>query len=95
MTPGVSRVVCAAVKMPNGVLILGIRHWDGFMAQYVREHGGRQAFNFFGRDEEQGFVDQFGNFLSREDAWKVAEQAGQIIRRVGGDGGCLYSENLY
>lgn len=95
MTPVVSRIVCAAVRMPNGVLILGVRHWDGFMAQYVRSFGGRQAFSAYGRDEEQGFVDQFGNFLNREDAWKVAEQAGQIIRRVGGDEGCLYSENLY
>ena len=44
---------------------------------------------------EQGFVDQFGVFLTREEAWDVASKAGQIVRRVGGDGGCLYSENLY
>lgn len=47
---------------------------------------------------EAGFVDNFGNFLTRTEAWKVAEAAGQILYRVGGDtanGGTLYSENLY
>lgn len=47
---------------------------------------------------EQGFIDQHGAFMSRREAWEVAEAAGQIIRRVGGDeadGGTLYSENLY
>lgn len=44
---------------------------------------------------EQGFIDQRGNFLGRQEAWQVAQAAGQIIRRVGGDteaGGTLYSE---
>ena len=50
--------------------------------------------------EEQGFVDQFGNFYSREEAWIIAVTNGQIIRRVGGDmsldgEGKLFSENLY
>lgn len=49
-------------------------------------------------EHDQGFIDQFGAFMSRTEAWKVAEAAGQIIRRVDGDavdGGTLYSENLY
>jgi hypothetical protein len=44
---------------------------------------------------EQGFIDQHGVFMTREEAWIVAEAACQIIRRVGGDGARLYSENLY
>jgi hypothetical protein len=47
---------------------------------------------------EQGFVDNKGNFLSRKEAFVVAKNAGQLIRRCGGDdaqGGILYSENLY
>ena len=43
----------------------------------------------------QGFIDQFGQFLTREEAWPIAERNTQIIRRVGGDGIKLYSENLY
>ena len=47
---------------------------------------------------EQGFIDRFSKFHNREEAWKIAEPAGQIRRRVGGDtinGGTLFSENLY
>jgi len=44
---------------------------------------------------EQGFVDQHGEFMTREEAHKVAIEAGQIIRRCGGDEERLFSENLY
>lgn len=46
----------------------------------------------------QGFIDQWGVFMDRQEVWKVAEAAGQILHRCGGDtsnGGTLYSENLY
>jgi len=43
---------------------------------------------------EEGFVDMDGNFLTREEAWDVADAAGQI-RRVTGSKGTLYSEDLY
>jgi hypothetical protein len=43
---------------------------------------------------EQGFIDQFGRFMSREDAWIAAEKGDQIIRDVA-PAGTLYSENLY
>jgi hypothetical protein len=49
-------------------------------------------------DWEQGFIDNKGNFLSRKEAYIVAKNAGQVIRRCGGDdtdGGILHSENLY
>jgi hypothetical protein len=44
---------------------------------------------------QQGFVDKSGTFKTREEAWSIAEAANQIIRRVGGDNGKLFSENLY
>ena len=85
------RIVCAANRNPDTHdIILGIRHFDHLM----RQAGGNQT-RFF---TEQGFVDQHGIFLDRIEAWKVAESAGQIVYRVGGDtadGGTLYSENLY
>ncbi|MGL5156029.1 MAG: hypothetical protein ACRC9G_09135 [Aeromonas veronii] len=83
------RVVCAANRMPDGTLILGARHWDPLMCEHARLLGVK------GGDEVQGFIDQNRQFLTREEAWVVAREAGQIIRRVGGDEGCLYSENLY
>ena len=47
------------------------------------------------RPWEQGFIDQRGEFMTREEAHKVATESGQIIRRCGGDDGRLFSENLY
>jgi hypothetical protein len=49
-------------------------------------------------EEDQGFIDQFGKYYTRTEAWKIAEAMGQIRYRCGGDtanGGTLYSENLY
>ena len=80
------RIVCAANKdSSTRKIVLGIRHCDRFMHDTDVDN----------RFAEQGFVDQFGTFLTREEAWKVAVAANQIIRRVGGDEGRLYSENLY
>lgn len=93
------RVVCAANRCPNSHhMILGARHWDKAMQ---RHYG---LFSFAGYTDsdvdfsEQGFIDQYGEFLNRQEAWKVAEAAGQIIRRGEwneSQGGTLYSENLY
>jgi hypothetical protein len=57
---------------------------------------------------ECGFVDQHNEFMTREEAWKVADIAGQIRRPHGfernyashrqsgiNDSGMLFSENLY
>ncbi len=93
------RIVCAANRDKSGAVILGARHWDQTM--HAAFAIWREAKNHVTRDMrfiEQGFIDQYGAFLNRQEAWKVAEAAGQIIRRVGGDdtdGGTLYSENLY
>jgi hypothetical protein len=54
-------------------------------------------------DEDQGFVDQRGVYMTREEAFGVAWQAGQIFdlaacgRTVtdGGEACKLYSEGLY
>lgn len=95
------RIVCAANRDPGiNLLLLGPRHWDATMRSQYQIIDGlydleERVTPMF---EEQGFIDQHGIFLSRQEAWKVAEAAGQIIQRVGGDesdGGTLYSENLY
>ena len=88
------RIVCAANRhVESGRIVLGLRHYDSFMhaqiADITPEWKGKV---------EQGFVDQFGKFLTRKEAWVVASTQNQIVRRVGGDtkdGGTLWSENLY
>lgn len=82
------RIVCAACKFPSGRVVISIRHSDSFMHDTL-------SGSPIESQAVQGFVDQFGNFHTREAAWKIAKANSQIIRRVGGDGKRLYSENLY
>lgn len=79
------RIVCAANRhRVTGHIICGARHWDKVMRSQTQEYKGW----------EQGFIDQFGDFLNRQDAWRIAEDQGQIRRTVSTPG-TLYSENLY
>jgi hypothetical protein len=83
------RIVCAALRSKDGwgVVAVGPRHFDQTMRRQLAEGAGRNT--------EQGFIDQHGVFYTREQAWLIAQGNGQIIRRVGGDEGRLFSENLY
>lgn len=88
------RIVCAANKLKNGKLVLGARHGDALMRSVV------PGAAFFTLTAEQGFVDQFGKFYSRKDAWNIAVKEHQIIRFCGNQSDFsknqeLYSENLY
>ena len=85
------RIVCAANKFPDGTMILGVRHWDPVMREQARRIGYSEKSNGIC---QQGFLDNRQSFVTREEAWVVAMEAGQIIRRVGGDDDCLYSENI-
>lgn len=85
------RVVCAANRHRGNKLLIicGARHWDKLM---------RAQANAMGHDFkawDQGFVDQFGDWMTREEAWIVAVDQNQVRRRCGGDGERLFSENLY
>ena len=93
------RVVCAAVRSRDGQVLLGIRHYSEDMHTQIAMRMDGSQFKHR-RDEDQGFVDQHGVFMDRIEAYKVAENAGQIYRpgRVGQtpDGEFrLYSEALY
>lgn len=95
------RIVCAANRItyrtPQGndglVTIPSVRHFSqdmhGVLA-VVQTEISDAAYS-----GEQGFLDNKGNFLTREEAWVVALAADQVLYRVGGDEGCLYTENLY
>lgn len=92
------RVVCAAIRAADGDVLLGIRHYSRDMHRQMdaRMDGGK----FDNRhDPDQGFVDQYGVYMTREEAYQVAGLANQIIRPEacgeGLDGPKLYSEGLY
>lgn len=83
------RVVCAANRhKTKGIIICGARHWDKLMRGQVNAMGEKPI------GWDQGFVDQFGDWMDREEAWKVATDQNQITREVSSPG-TLYSENLY
>ena len=83
-------VVCAANRIGD-IILCGARHWDGVM------HKQADAMNLDDTKKvEQGFIDQFGDFLTRKDALALVKQNGQPFnqeRNVATDE--LYSEGLY
>ena len=85
------RIVCAAIRNKAGDIICSARHYDMGMHKRIADSNS----DWTKGQIEQGFIDQFCQFLTREEAWVIALAAGQIIKRVGSDRDCLYSENLY
>lgn len=84
------RVVCAACRDADGLIVAGARHFDGVMHAQIAAMRKRQSF----RGAEQGFIDQFGLFLTREEAFEVAERQGQLLNPPTIPG-TLFSEDLY
>jgi hypothetical protein len=82
-------VVCAAVKLQSGLIVCSARHFDEVMRAQIRAAGENHT------GAEQGFIDQYGTFMSREAALEAARENGQRVRRCGGDNKQLFSENLY
>ena len=93
----VELIACAAIKhKPSGMVICAPRH--GGLMHKTLEILKRLGFVTLGVDDEfeQGFVtNQFDKFVTREEAFIIAQKAGQIRYRCGGDDGYLFSENLY
>lgn len=96
------RIVSAAMLMDDDTIIVGIRHYSPEMRVTLSRIYGK-GIKLFGmwlrkpyhlRVVDEGFVDQFGKFYNRKDAWKIAEQNQQIRKKVSSHG-TLYSENLY
>ena len=88
--------------MRDGHIVTGVRHYSPDMRKTLRllypRHWLFRWFNarpkYYLQVKEQGFVDQYGEFLTREQAWYVAERQ-QQIRKQTGTYGTLYSEDLY
>jgi hypothetical protein len=66
------------------------RHGDVMAA--ARKHGLGVEL-----EREQGFSTSRGRFVDREEAWRIAEAAGQLLPRAPTDylGGTLYSEDVW
>lgn len=90
------RIVCAANKTKDGLIIAGARHWDDIMREVaLRVYPGDRSV--FGTDTEQGFIDQWDRFYTREEAMKAIQVSGQPIDVEGNMHYTtqLFSEGLY
>jgi hypothetical protein len=83
------RVIVFAAIRRDGLTVCGARHFDSVMRSQL------VALNLTPHGWEQGFIDQGGIFLTREEAYEIAKASNQIRYRCGGDDARLFSENLY
>lgn len=97
-------IVCAANRFKleedsgfdlDYVVLVGPRHWDETMHHQYDNLDITLEENIDRSTEEQGFIDQFGKFYNRKEAYLIAENQGQIKHKVGGPRGTLFSEHLY
>lgn len=90
----VRRVVCAAIRNDDGKLIWGARHYSEGMVDQIRVR--LDGATFYRRQgTDQGFVDQFGVYMTRKEAYIVAKAANQIIYPAACTETELFSEGLY
>ena len=86
------RIVSAANRSPDGLVVMCVRHGCDLFFGVVDEMFDEDKSYL---DWEQGFVTNKYRFVSREEAWIIAEKQGQIIRDHDLCVGTLYSEHLY
>lgn len=92
---GTVRKVAQAACNFNGYIVTGTRHFCPLMNLQIDSVGREELYKFAGGREhvEQGFTDQWGVFLNRQDAYRVALAAGQIDLERHPDGERLFSES--
>lgn len=81
-------IVIAAIKR-DGIVFTGLRH--GHIIRDMVECGFLTDINKPVLDQEQGFVDDLGNYIPRPQATAIAVEAGQVKEGHG----TLYSEDLW
>ena len=77
-----SYILAAACKYVHPLdgtitIIVGTRHYDSIMCSQI-DAIDTYVWEAISENEIQGFIDSDGNFLTREEAWIVAENNNQI-----------------
>ena len=83
-------IVCAACKKGD-VILAGARHFDMVMNSQLRAIN-KELRHF--ANAEQGFIDQYGTFYTREEALKIVKESGRPMRNPKAEK-ILFSEDLY
>lgn len=88
-------IVCAALLVDNKILVPCYRHSTGF--KMLKELTGKKYLEYESIDD--GFMNHKGEFLTREEAWKHAEECGQLsyntLAHYFSTPPVLFSEDLY
>jgi hypothetical protein len=94
---GKRSIVAAAVLLSNGVVVCGVRHFDKLMRATIQAIGTSEGdVTRIVSGSVQGFVDNNYEFVGRDEAWIIAERAGQFDpKKATGTQGTLYSEDLW
>lgn len=88
-------VVCAANRFKD-VILSGARHFDSVMRNQIEHMKEDSKPSAKGERWEQGFINQFGEFLTREEALVVVKESGQSFNADrNGSSTELFSEGLY
>lgn len=90
---GVRLVVCAANRSLDEdkpeIIVTGARHFDKIMRGIISN------LKYDYKRWEQGFIDQYGTFLTRDEALELVKENKQALVRKWSEYDTLYSENLY
>lgn len=85
-------VVCAAIKLSDKRVVAGVRHYD----RYIRDAIPRDKADKLLGHSTEGFVDNRFNFLTRQEAYPIALEAGQLLETARGNATIgLHSEDIY
>lgn len=88
-------IVCASCRLGD-TIIAGARHFDMVMhSQLEKIFPDDDDKRKFAAECEQGFIDQFGEFHTREASMIIAKENGQFKRRGEAPAHLLFSEDLY
>ena len=88
-------ILAAAIKFKiektnEEVVLCGARHGDVFKQLEPLGFGPQSGY----KEIEQGFIDQYNNFLTREEAFKHAKETGQLCARLIHDRETIYGTKL-
>ena len=76
------RVVMVDATDPlHGFVVVGVRHFDPIMRTTIKALGLDRESRASVMQYEQGFIDNYGTYMTREEALAVAMDAGQIRYR--------------
>lgn len=94
----VKRQIIAAACKYGETIIVGVRHYDKIMTSQLRMFPEDSEVKMMNRGEViQGFIDNHGNFLNRQEAMELVKSNGQPFYpiRNSGNGKELYSEGVW